>query len=74
MKSFEARIDDWKLLNIGPANKKKTALFNLSKDISEKTNLAPEHPEIVTRLTTAMEKADAEITANTRPVWGTMNR
>ena len=68
------RIDDWKLLNIGPANKKKTALFNLAKDLSEKTNLASDHPEIVTRLTTAMKKADAEITANARPVWGTMNR
>ncbi|MGJ8724022.1 MAG: sulfatase family protein [Roseibacillus sp.] len=68
------RNDHWKLLQTGSASKKKTLLFNLAKDLSETTNLAAEHPEIVTRLTARMIEVDAEITTNARPVWGTMNR
>jgi arylsulfatase A len=43
------------------------ALFDLSKDIGESTNVADDHPEIVARLKTVAEERLAEIKANQRP-------
>jgi hypothetical protein len=36
-------------------------LYNLDKEIDEKTNLAKDHPEIVKELTALAEKMNAEI-------------
>lgn len=69
------RQGEWKLLlsgqNIWEKAQKKpeTVLFHLTKDISEKTNLASEHPEKVAELTKRMNELDAEISKNARPVW-----
>ena len=68
------RIDDWKLLQLRQKGKKQTLLFDLSNDLSEATNLASEHPEIVERLQKRMTAIDTEITTNQTPVWGVMNR
>lgn len=43
------------------------ALYNLATDISEKTNLAAQHPEIVAQLKEAMRNFETEITKNARP-------
>ncbi|MEO9475985.1 MAG: sulfatase [Cyclobacteriaceae bacterium] len=58
------RWKDWKLRVV----KGEEALYNLKTDISEKINLADQHPEIVAQLKVAMQKFDSEITANARPV------
>ncbi len=57
------RWKDWKLRIIGG----KESLYHLKTDISEKTNLKDQHPEIVAQLKEAMEKFDVEITKNARP-------
>lgn len=59
------RQGEWKLLVRKPA----PLLFNLREDISEKNDLASANPEKVAALKARMEELDAEITANTRPVW-----
>lgn len=56
------RSGRWKL-----RRRKKTELYDLEADISEKNNRADEHPEIVKRLTDIMEDFDRELKANTRP-------
>jgi arylsulfatase A len=43
------------------------ALFDLKEDIAEKHNLAPEHPEVVRRLTEISEQFDRELQRNRRP-------
>lgn len=43
-----ARMDDWKAIQI--RNKNTWELYDLSKDISETTNLADKHPEILAKL------------------------
>jgi arylsulfatase A-like enzyme len=53
------RSGDWKL--------KGKELFNLADDISEKTNIAKEHPEVVARLKKLLEDHKAELQANRRP-------
>lgn len=71
------REGNWKLLDKSPKNKTKPAaskgsqvmLFNLAKDIGERTNLAAEQPEIVARLRRKMHEQDAAIEAEARPVW-----
>lgn len=69
------RVGDWKLLlNAGgPSDEnqeqKEVLLFDLKKDISEKTNLASKHPDKVAELKARLEELDAEITENSRPVW-----
>jgi arylsulfatase A-like enzyme len=45
-----------------------TQLYDLQADLGEKNNVAAEHPDVVKRLTGLMEKFDAEIKANSRPV------
>jgi len=68
--SFAIRQGNWKLVLCGdsggwssprPGTKAAkglpdTQLYDLSNDIAERTNLAAEHPEVVTRLTTLLEK------------------
>ena len=57
------RSGKWKLRRV----KKKTELYDLEADISEKENLADRHPEIVKRLAGMMEEFDNELKANSRP-------
>jgi arylsulfatase A-like enzyme len=47
------RMDNWK----GVGKPGKLALYDLSKDIGEKNNIAEKHPEVVAKLTGFMEKA-----------------
>ncbi len=69
------RKGEWKLLLSGQSiwdkeqKKPETLLFHLTKDISETTNLAVDHPEKVAELTNRMIELDAEISKNSRPVW-----
>lgn len=46
---------------------KKTELYDLQADISEKNNVAAEHPGIVKRLNYVMEEFDRDLKANVRP-------
>ncbi|MBT8043935.1 MAG: sulfatase-like hydrolase/transferase, partial [Verrucomicrobiae bacterium] len=69
------RQGNWKLLvkqpNRKSKNKKPTVmLFQLSKDIGEKQNVAKQFPTKVESLKKRMHELDAEITANARPVFG----
>jgi len=57
------RWKNWKLRII----EEEESLYNLKTDIAEKTNLALQHPEIVTQLKEAMEKFEEEVTNNARP-------
>ncbi|HEC03735.1 MAG TPA: arylsulfatase, partial [Phycisphaerales bacterium] len=57
------RSGRWKLRR----SKKSVELYDLQTDISEKNNLAENHPDIVQRLTTTMQEFDAELKANSRP-------
>jgi arylsulfatase A len=43
-------------------------LYDLSSDIGEKTDVAAENPDVVKRLKEVLEKFDAELKANSRPV------
>jgi hypothetical protein len=57
------RSGKWKLLR----SKKNIELYDLKADISEKNNLADNHPEIVKRLSDIMKKFDGELKASKRP-------
>lgn len=46
---------------------KATELYNLETDISEKTNVIKDHPEVVSKLLKAAKEFDAEVSANVRP-------
>ena len=66
------RSGDWKLLRKKGRNKKQTEtimLFNLSNDLAEEDNLAPEQPAIVARLSARMLELDMEIEKNARQPW-----
>ncbi|MHC4111050.1 MAG: sulfatase-like hydrolase/transferase [Planctomycetota bacterium] len=56
------RSGKWKL-----CSRKKTELYDLQADISEKNNVAAEHPGIVKRLNYIMKEFDRELKANVRP-------
>jgi arylsulfatase A-like enzyme len=56
------RSGKWKLRRT-----KQTELYDLEADISEKNNLASEHPEIVAQLTKMMKEFDEQLKANRRP-------
>jgi arylsulfatase A len=64
--SKAVRMGDWKLLS-GARGAKGKLLFNLAKDIGEKNNVAADHPEIVDKLSAALEKFKAEMKAEGRP-------
>ncbi len=68
------RQNQWKLLVKGPNRKAKnkkpqTFLFDLSKDLGEKTNLTATHPEKVAALLARMQELDTEIDTHARPVF-----
>ena len=74
------RQGSWKLLVKRPRPARKTAadadppapqvlLFDLATDLGERTNLAAERPDVVTRLRDRMTELDGEITAHARPQW-----
>jgi len=77
------RQGSWKLLVKKPAaprqpeNKAAPAapdetvimLFDLQKDLGEQTDLATQHPEIVTRLRARMEQLNTEVATNARQAW-----
>ena len=48
---------------------KSPELYDLDADISESQNLADAHPEIVEKLIKRIAEYDAELKANSRPVW-----
>ncbi|MBW8040047.1 MAG: sulfatase-like hydrolase/transferase [Planctomycetes bacterium] len=56
------RCGRWKLRSM-----KKTELYDLNADISEKHNLADKHPGIVKRLNYIMKEFDRQLKANVRP-------
>ena len=58
--NFAVRDGSWKLVLSG----KKSELFNLKDDISEKTNLAEKHPDQVTRLTKLIKAWQASVAAS----------
>ena len=75
------RLGKWKLRIAQPRNqqaknkKKKKArkplveLYDLETDISEQTNLAETHPEVVEKLRAMCVAYDEQLQANKRPVW-----
>ena len=63
------RWKSWKLRIIDG----KETLCNLDEDISEKKNVASEHPEIVQQLKTAMKGFEKEMKANVRPAGNVEN-
>ncbi|MGJ8657052.1 MAG: sulfatase family protein [Akkermansiaceae bacterium] len=58
-----ARWNNYKLRTIDG----KDVLYNLTTDISEKKNIASQHPEIVAQLKAAMTKFDSEMNKEIRP-------
>lgn len=58
------RHGDWKLRI---ANKKGVELFNLVDDISEKNNIAKEHPERVANMTQRLKELDKQVDDGIRP-------
>ncbi|QDU38625.1 Arylsulfatase [Maioricimonas rarisocia] len=70
------RLGKWKLRIPGPPRRnaarrkpQPVELYNLDEDISETTNLAEEHPEVVEQLEQLAAEYDADLKANSRPVW-----
>jgi len=59
------RRGKWKLRTAG----KKPELYNLDSDISESTDVASSNPKVVTELLELIAKYDADLKANSRPVW-----
>ncbi len=53
------RMGKWKAIqrNVGKKNQTKIALFDLSKDIAEKNDIAKKHPEIVAKMAEIMKQA-----------------
>lgn len=64
-----ARWKNWKLRTVDG----KEALYNLDDDISEKKNVAANHPEIVQQLKLAMQGFVKEMDANERPAGSVEN-
>lgn len=58
------RLGKWKMRTA-----KATELYDLDADVSESTNLADKYPEIVDRLKKLIATYDADLKANTRPLW-----
>lgn len=68
------RVGRWKLRLRGRSTLKKQPagpfpeLFDLSQDISEKHNVAADHPDVVNRLTKLMRDNQRELRKNRRPI------
>jgi arylsulfatase A len=66
--SKAVRIGNWKLLSGARGAKGKgPQLYDLSKDIAEKTNVAADHPKVVKMLVDALEAFKSEMKADGRP-------
>jgi arylsulfatase A len=61
------RKGDWKLLRKKTRRKTRFELYDLSKDLGEKENLAATHPQIVRELDLLLEEHASSIAANLRP-------
>jgi arylsulfatase A len=61
------RRGDWKLVKKARRGTSKLELFDLSKDLGEKKDLAGKHPEIVEELDRLLEQHASSIAANLRP-------
>ena len=59
---WAARDGDWKLIRAAD----RFWLYDLSKDIGEKTNLANRHPDIVKQITASWERWNS---GNIDPLW-----
>lgn len=59
------RLGKWKLRVAG----RRDELYDLDADISESNNLADEHPAVVNELKQLIGEYDADLKANSRPVW-----
>jgi arylsulfatase A-like enzyme len=62
-RQMAVRSGDWKLVR---SREQPTQLFNLAKDIGEKTDLATSEPEVAKRLQAAFEEWDSK---NVAPLW-----
>ena len=71
------RSGQWKLHIKAPASRASTrekeaaplpALYDLSVDVGEQTNVAADHPDVVERLTKMAAEFDAQLTKDARPV------
>ncbi|MBD3676163.1 MAG: sulfatase-like hydrolase/transferase [Planctomycetaceae bacterium] len=60
------RQGEWKLMLNGKGGDK-VALYNLQEDLSEKTNLADQHPELVEQLKQVAQEWQADIDATMTP-------
>ncbi|MCP5535325.1 MAG: sulfatase [Akkermansiaceae bacterium] len=67
------RTDRWKLIKPNP-KAKAFALYDLSTDISEKTDVSKQHPEIVKQLTGLLDNHIAELETNKRPPGSAPNK
>ena len=61
--NYAARMGDWKFVRLGKAAPE---LYNLANDIGEKTNLADEKPDVLAKMTAAVEQWDKE---NIKPLF-----
>jgi arylsulfatase A-like enzyme len=64
--SKAVRIGNWKLLS-GGRRSKGPQLYDLSKDIGEKNNVAADNPDVVKMLVDALEAFKSEMKADGRP-------
>ena len=56
------------------ASKERVELYDLDADIGEAINLAESHPATVEELRALIARYDADLKANTRPVWRAAKR
>jgi arylsulfatase A-like enzyme len=70
------RLGKWKLRmqlppprSTTPTGERPIELYDLETDISEQHNLADAHPEIVAKLQELAKDYDADLKANSRPLW-----
>ena len=59
------RRGKWKLRVAG----KEPELYDLDADVSESTNVAASNPNVVSELKELIAKYDADLKANSRPIW-----
>ena len=65
---FGFRSGTWKLLpKGGRKGQAQAALYNLATDLSEKTNVAAQHPDVVKNLTALMDKAVSKDNTTSHP-------